>query len=63
MKEFTFKEVVILVIAIIAGIAFLESSGSMLSLMFWRQFLLKLIVYGAASEFIVIILGTFQKGD
>jgi hypothetical protein len=63
MKAFTLKEVVILVIVIIAGIAFLETSGSMSSLIFWREFLLKLIVYCAASVFIVIIIGTFKKGD
>jgi len=56
MKEFTLKQVLVLVFAIIAGIAFVETSSPIWSLDFWREFLLKLLVYGAVSEFIVIAL-------
>jgi hypothetical protein len=57
MKEFTLKQVLILVIAIVAGIAFIETSGPVWTWDFWRQFLLKLLVYGVVSEFIVVALG------
>src|SRR4030067_1778291 len=51
------KQVFILVFAIVAGIAFIESSGPIWTLIFLREFLLKLLIYGAVSEFIVVALG------
>ena len=58
MKKFTFKQVLILVIVIVAGIAFVETSSPMWTSAFWREFLLKLLIYGAVSEFVVIALGS-----
>ena len=59
MKEFSSKEVLILVFAIVAGIAFMETSSPVWTAAFWREFLLKLLLYGVISEFIVVALGTF----
>jgi len=59
MKIFTLKQVLILVFVIIAGIAFVETSSSVFSSAFWREFLLNLLIYGAVSEFIVIALGAW----
>jgi hypothetical protein len=56
MKTFTSKQVFILVLCIVAGIAFAETSAPIWTLSFLRQFGLKLIGYGAISEFVVIAL-------
>lgn len=56
MKTFTSKQVFILVFCIVAGIAFSETSAPMWSLSFLREFGLKLLIYGAVSEIVVIIL-------
>jgi hypothetical protein len=61
MKTFTSKQVLILVLAIVAGIAFMETSAPMWSLSFLREFGLKLLIYGAISEFIVVIWGSSTK--
>jgi hypothetical protein len=61
MKEFTTKQVLILVFAIIVGIAFIETSSPLWTFIFWREFLLKILVYGAISEFIVIALSVWTK--
>jgi len=61
MKKFTLKQVFILVLAIVAGIAFIETSAPIWTFAFGREFLLKLLAYGAISEFIVIALSTFTK--
>jgi hypothetical protein len=55
-KEYTSKQVLILVGAIISAIAFLETSGPMWTWTFWRQFLLNLLVYGGVSVVIIIDL-------
>jgi len=57
-KEYTSKQVLILVGAIISAIAFLETSGPVWSWTFWRQFLLNLLIYSAVSVFVVIALGS-----
>ncbi len=64
-KEFTLKQVLILVLAIIAAIAILETpaAGAMWTWTFWRAFLLKFIVYGAVCEFVVIILADYLSKD
>jgi len=58
MKKFTLKQILILVLCIVAGIAFLETSAPIWSLSFLREFGLKLLVYGAISEIIVIFLAS-----
>ena len=54
-KNLTDKQVYILIVAIITAIAFLESGYS------WRDFGLKVLVYGAVSAFVAILLGTMQR--
>ena len=61
MKKFTTKQVFILVFAIIVGIAFMETSSPLWTFIFWRGFLLKILLYGAISEFIVIALSVWTK--
>jgi len=62
MKEkFTTKEVAILIIVIVAGIAFLETGHPLLTGKFWREFILKVVVYGVVVEF--ILLGLAQFGN
>ncbi|MDD5463923.1 MAG: hypothetical protein PHP62_02150 [Candidatus Moranbacteria bacterium] len=56
MKTFTLKQVLILVFCIVAGIAFSETSAPIWSLTFFREFGLKLFIYGAISEIIIILL-------
>lgn len=58
MKTFTSKQVLILVIVIVAGIAFAETSAPLWSVDFLREFGLKLLVYGAVSEIVVIALSS-----
>ena len=61
-KRFTAKQVYILVFAIVAGIAFMETpAGAIWTTEFWKEFLLKVIVYGAIVEFVVVLLSSFQK--
>ena len=61
-KGFTAKQVYILVFAIVAGIAFMETSaGAIWTSQFWREFLLKVVVYGAVTEFVVLLLSNFTK--
>jgi len=56
MKEFTTKEVFILVLVIVIGIAFIESGHS------WRGFFLNIMMYGLIVEFLVILLSVlFDK--
>jgi len=57
MKKFSTKQVFILVLAIVAGIAFMETSSPIWTLDFFRGFLLKLLMYGATSVFVVFVLG------
>ncbi|MFH0968981.1 MAG: hypothetical protein V1804_00540 [Patescibacteria group bacterium] len=57
-NTFTSRQVFILVLCVVAGIAFLETSEPVWTLSFLRQFGLKLIIYGAVSEFVVLILGS-----
>jgi len=56
---FTGKQVVVLVLSIVAAIAFVETSPPVWTGGFWREFLLKLIVYGVVAEFVVIALGSW----
>lgn len=61
-KEFTFKQVCILVLVIVIGIAFIETPAvAVWSSVFWKAFLLKIIIYGGVSEFIVLLLNSFSK--
>jgi len=58
-KIFTAKQVYILVFAIVVAIAFIETStGAMWTIEFWREFFLKIIIYGAVVEFVVVLLGS-----
>ncbi|MDP3792946.1 MAG: hypothetical protein Q8Q89_04455 [bacterium] len=61
MKKFTSKQVFILVLAIVAGIAFMETSSPIWTSAFWREFLLNLLLYGVISEFVVIALSILKK--
>ncbi|MFA6404862.1 MAG: hypothetical protein WCW03_02575 [Candidatus Paceibacterota bacterium] len=63
MKTFTSKQVFILVIVIVAGIAFAETSAPIWSSDFLREFGLKLFVYGGISEFIVVSLSSSMKNS
>lgn len=56
MKTFTSKQVLILVFCIVAGIAFAETSAPIWSLSFFREFGLKLFIYGGISEIVVVLL-------
>jgi len=58
---FTSKQVHILVFAIITGIAFIETSGPLQSVAFWREFMMNLFIYGLVAEFAVIALLTFTN--
>lgn len=60
-KVFTTKQVLILVFAIITGIAFLQTSTPIWTASFWREFILHILGYGLVSEFIVILLGRLFK--
>ena len=63
-KIFTFRQVFILVLVIVTGIAFIETpTVTMWTLEFWRVFLFKVLIYGAVVEFIVILLGSSLKKD
>jgi len=61
MKIFTSKQVLILVLCIVAGIAFAETSMPIWSLSFLREFGLKLLGYGVVSGFAVIIVLSSTK--
>jgi len=58
-KTYTSKQVATLVFIIVGAIAFVETSAPIWTGSFWREFLLKLIVYGFASEIAVIAVGSF----
>lgn len=59
-ERLTNKQVYILVIAIVVGIAFFETSaGPIWSTEFLREFFLKVLVYGVVVEFVVILLVSF----
>lgn len=62
-KKFSEKQVLILVLAVIAGIAFMETSFPVWTVAFLREFLLKLIGYAVVSEFVVIMLARDGKAD
>ena len=54
-KMFTFRQVFILIIAIVLAISFIESSS-------WKEFGLKVLLYGVISEFVIIkIKQIFKK--
>ena len=53
-KEFTTREVLILVLVIVTGIAFMESDS-------WRTFFLNIMVYGLIGEFSVILWGIISS--
>ncbi len=59
MKKFTGKQVLILVFCIVAAIAFMETSSPVWTISFFRELGLKLLIYGAVSEFVVILLGNY----
>jgi hypothetical protein len=59
MKTFTSKQVFVLVFAIVAGIAFMETSQPLSTGAFWREFLTKLLLYGVVSEFVVVALASW----
>ena len=61
MKTYSQKQVLILVLVIVAGISFLETSSAIWSLSFLKEFLLKFITYLAVTEFLVIFTGSFSK--
>jgi len=63
MKKFTSKQIFIIVFFIVASIAFIETSMPIWTFAFWREFLLKFLVYGAISEFVVIALGRLINSE
>ena len=61
-KEFTAKQVYILVFAIVVAIAFIETPhGAVWEWIFWKEFLPKVIIYGAVVEFVAILLASFSN--
>jgi hypothetical protein len=58
-EKFTLKQVLILVLVIIIVIAFLETpaNSEISTWVFWREFLLKIFIYGGVCEFIVYFVG------
>lgn len=62
-KKFTAKQVYILVFAIVAGIAFLQTSYPMWTSEFWKEFLFNVLIYGVVCEFVVVLLGQFGNKD
>ena len=63
-KEFTPKQVLILILAVVVAIAFMETSaGAIWTWTFWRVFLLKIIIYGTISEFVVILLSNYLSKE
>ena len=62
-KSFTAKQVIILTLVIVAGIAFMETSQPVWTGEFWREFGLNVFVYGLVVEFIVILLAQFLSKD
>jgi len=61
MKKFTSKQVFILVFAIIVVIAFLETSAPIWTFIFWRKYLLNILVYGIISWIVMIALIVWTK--
>lgn len=63
-KIFTSKQVYVLVFAIIAGIAFMETSAvAIWTSEFWREYLLKVFMYGVVVEIIVLLLVSSSKDE
>lgn len=61
-KEFTTKQVYVLVFAIVVAIAFVETpAGAIWNWDFWKEFLLKVFICGSVVEFVVILLASFSK--
>ncbi len=55
MKTFTINEVYVLVLAILVDIAIIETDGgAMWTWVFWRQFLLNIMLYGLIVEVLII---------
>lgn len=50
-----------LALAIIAGVSFVETSSPMWTGEFWREFGLKVLIYGFVVEFVVILLAQFMN--
>ena len=59
-QEFTSKEVCILVLAVVGGIAFAETSSPVISLAFWREFLVKFLSYCVISAVMMIVVSMFN---
>jgi len=57
MKTFSGKQVTAIVMGVIVGISFVETSLPIWTLEFWREFILKVIIYCVVSFFVVFILG------
>ena len=55
-KQFTVRQVFILVLLIVMAIAFFETDYNLWTQQFWREFGLKVIAYGFISEIVVISL-------
>ena len=61
-KEFTLKQVNILVFTVIVGIAFIETlGGAIWTIKFLKEFLLNIIVYSAVAAIIFVIFGEFYE--
>ena len=64
-KRFTNKQVFILILAIIAGIALMETTGgsAIWTWTFLREFLQKMVLYGATTVVVVMLLGKTWDPD
>ena len=61
-KKFAAKQVYILVFALVVGIAFVETTAvAIWTSIFWKEFLLKVMIYGVIAEFIAVFLASFQR--
>lgn len=58
-KRFTNKQVFVLILAIIAGIALMETTGgnAVWTWTFLREFLQKMLLYGATTVVVVMLVG------
>ena len=61
VETFTSKQVLVLVLFIIVGISFFETSAPIWTLLFLREFILNLFVYGMISAFLVVALASSTK--
>ena len=61
MKDFTPKQVFILVFAIIVVFSFLHTSGPLWTFIFWRKFLLNILMHGIVSLIVMIALIVWTK--